>query len=389
MAVTVKTQREEMTLVRPPKRILLLVAALMIAACTGTTASPAGNAGASGVPTKLRVGIIPFQDFYPFQFAEQKGWFDEAGLDVEFVDFQFFPDATEGLAAGAVDLAPQEIGAVLPTVKNFPEIRFAVPVHIFDNGFALMTPPDSDLKTYDAFLLENGGDVAAAEKAAAAQLKGRDIVTTGNTDMELGVYAAAVKVGGLNWGSDIKITDLDPNQGLAAYLSGTGDLYIGGIPQRLRALQEGHQELITGEHLGPGSVPLVGFATTQKIYDEKRDALIRLFSVWNRTSRYAAESPQNTEELGVFIAQKLNEKTGAQMKASDFKTMFNGWQHFPPTVREWKNWYTRISPQERWDLASEFFVDVKKTVAEKPDYAQYILVDKFLNDYEAQFGADK
>jgi ABC-type nitrate/sulfonate/bicarbonate transport system substrate-binding protein len=182
---------------------------------------------------------------------------------------------------------------------------------------------------------------------------------------------------------------MDPNQGLAAYLSGTGDLYIGGIPQRLRSLSEGHDELLTGGHLGPGSVPLVGFATTQEILDEKGDAMLRLFNVWNRTSRYAAESPEKTEELGVFIARLLNEKTGAQMKPSDFKTMFNGWQHFPPTVADWKSWYERISPEERWELASEFFVDVKGTIAEKPDYAVHIVIDQFLDDYEAKYGTDQ
>ena len=373
------------------KKLLTCFLALLVLAAFSSFASGTneGKAPVTGELTKIRMGIIPFQDFYPFEFAKQKGWFAEVGIDAEFLDFQFFPDATEALAAGAIDLAPQEVAALMPVVNKFPNLRLIIPVHVFDNGFAIMIRPDGPFKTYDDLLLQYNGDVKKAEYETARQLQGKTVVTTGNTDMELGVYAASVKVGGLDWKKDIKIIDMDPNQGLAAFLSGTGDAYIGGIPQRLGALKQGMKELITGSHLGPGSVPLVGYATTQEFIDKHYDALLRVLYVWNRTNRYIAENPAQTEEGGFFITQKLNEKTGAHMAPSDFKSMFNNWQHFPPTVAAWQWWYQRIPPKQRWGLASEFFVTVKGTVKQTPDFSTFILFDKFLNDYKAKFGQDK
>ena len=68
--------------------------------------------------------------------------------------------------------------------------------------------------------------------------------------MEQGVAAAATR-GGLDFKRDVKVIYLEPDQGLAAFLNGTGDAYIGGIPQRTRAGKEGMVEMLTGIDLGP------------------------------------------------------------------------------------------------------------------------------------------
>lgn len=365
-------------------------AALALAACSSSTDPEPGNdADPSGAPAgelrDITIGIIPFQDFYPFLFAEEKGWFEEAGINVEFAHFDGFIDSTQALAAGAIDLAPQEVGTIVPVVENYPDVVFTVPVHVFNNGFAIMVREDGDLKGYAELEAELGTE--AALKAAAQQLKGRTVVTTGNTDMELGVYAAAVHVGGLEW-DDVNIVDMEANEGLAAFLSGTGDAYIGGIPQRLRALNEGNVELLTGGQMGPGSVPLVGFAATKDaVADaEQYELFLDVFSVWNRVNTYAGESEANLLELGQFVADELNRTTGAGMVAEDFKTMFNGWQQFPANGAEWNEWYEVFPPQERWDIAKEFFGDVKGVVTNVPPASENVVLDKFIADYIAKHG---
>jgi len=364
-------------------------AALALGACSSTTdpttGSGGGPSGGAGELRDITIGIIPFQDFYPFLFAEEKGWFEEAGINVEFAHFDGFIDSTQALAAGAIDLAPQEVGTIVPLVENYPDVVFTVPVHVFNNGFAIMVPEGGDLKGYAQLESELGAD--AALKAAAQQLDGRTVVTTGNTDMELGVYAAAVHVGGLDW-NDVNVVDMEANEGLAAFLSGTGDAYIGGIPQRLRALNEGNVELLTGGQMGPGSVPLVGFAATKDAVadPEQYELFLDVFSVWNRVNTYAGQSEENLLELGQFVADELNRTTGAGMVAEDFKTMFNGWQQFPANGAEWKEWYEVFPPTERWAIAKEFFGDVKGVVTNVPDASENVVVDKFIDDYIAKYG---
>jgi len=366
--------------------------ALALGACSSSSTPEASNGdGNSGNPAveqrDITIGIIPFQDFYPFLFAEEKGWFDELGINVEFAHFDGFIDSTQALAAGAIDLAPQEVGTIVPVVENYPDVVFTVPVHVFNNGFALMVRDDGEMKSFAELEKEVGPDEAA--KAAAKQLEGRTVVTTGNTDMELGVYAAAVHVGGLSWDS-IDIVDMEANEGLAAFLAGTGDAYIGGIPQRLRALNEGDKELLTGGQMGPGSVPLVGLAATKEAVadPEMYDLFLDVFSVWNRVNTYAGESEENLLELGQFVADELNRTTGAGMAAEDFKTMFNGWQQFPANAAEWQKWYDIFPPQERWDMATEFFSDVKGVVDNVPPASENVILDKFIADYIAKFGDD-
>lgn len=371
---------------------VLAVAALALAGCVGADddapATPGGDTAGQDARS-VRIGIIPFQDFYPLLFAEEKGWFDELGIDVTFEHFDGFADSTQGLAADAVDLAPQEVGTLLASVGNYPEAVFTVPIHVFDNGFAIMIRPGGDMRSYEEILAEVGDEEEALVQTAR-QLEGKTVVTTADSDMEIGVYAAAVTTGGLDW-SDVTIVDMEANEGLAAFLSGTGDAYIGGIPHRLRALSEGYEELLTGGQMGPGSVPLVGLAATRDAIEDPDTYQLYLdvFSVWNRTNRYAAESEEQLLEVGQFVADELNKTTGAQMVAEDFKTMFNGWQRFPATGTEWQEWYAQYSPEERWQTAVEFFVDVKGTVASAPPVADNVVADKFVADYIEAFGADK
>lgn len=372
--------------------LALGVSALALAGCaaTGDDPAPANETGTVGASESrsVRIGIIPFQDFYPFLFAEDKGWFDELGIAVSFEHFDGFADSTQGLAAGAVDLAPQEVGTLLASANNYSDAVFTVPVHVFDNGFAIMIRDDGALLPYEQIFAEVG-DEAKALRQTAAQLRGKTVVTTADSDMEIGVFAA-VATGGLDW-SDVEVIDMEANEGLAAFLSGTGDAYIGGIPHRLRALDEGYLELLTGGQMGPGSVPLVGLAAERTAVEDPATYQLYLdvFSVWNRINRYGAESEEQLLELGQFVADELNKTTGAQMVAEDFKTMFNGWQQFPPTGVAWQESYETYKPSERWETAAEFFVDVKGTVASAPPFEEHVIVDQFVADYIEAFGTDK
>ena len=71
-----------------------------------------------------------------------------------------------------------------------------------------------------------------------------------------------------------KIINLNPDEGLASFLTGQGDAFIGGIPQRTRASKEGMIEMLTGADLGPA--PINGMVTTKKYAQENPDILLKL-----------------------------------------------------------------------------------------------------------------
>lgn len=308
---------------------LALAGSLLAAACGAPAASsdPGASSGpsasgstVSASPTAaavtIRLGISPFQDTMLPIVGEQKGWFKEANLNVELTSLGWDAVMTT-VASGGVDVAINNTTGVVAVANRAPEVIYWYGWNPFTQGSAIMARPDVGLRTLEDF---KAGGMAHADARAAAlkQLSGRTIITTMASDMGKQVRAALESV---DLGEqDVEIIDLDPDQGLAAFLAGEGDAYLGGIPQRQRATKEGMLVLASGPDLAPP--PINGFVTTKTYATANEDALLRLMNVMFRIIRYC---DANTADCGSIITTEINKRTGAQLTVQDFETF---WQKF-------------------------------------------------------------
>ena len=266
----------------------------------------------------VRYGVSPFQDTLLPVLGQEFGWYAEEGLDVEFVILGW-TEVQEALAAGEVDVAINNISSVIATYDAF-QFAYVYGFNIFDAGAALMARPE--FKSVEEFE-EEGMERADAVVAALQQMQGGTVVTTGNTDMGQAVVGSAARVG-LDPDSDITIVDLNPDEGLAAFLSGTGDFYLGGIPQRTRATAEGYKPIVVGADLAPP--PLNGIITTPDYAAENQETLLKLLRVWFRIVNFVEE---DTDEGASIILDILNAQTGANMEVEGFKVFWQGYEHYP------------------------------------------------------------
>ena len=253
----------------------------------------------------------------------------------------------------------------------------------FDNGFALMIRPDGKLKTLTQ-IEKTVTDHSEAVRRTAVQLKGKTVVTTGKTDMEQGV-AAAARRGGLNFSRDIRVIDLNPDEGLAAFLRGEGDAYIGGVPQRTRAGKEGMLEMLTGADLGPP--PINGLVTTKTFARTHEDVLVRLLHVWFRPVK---SIDANMADGASIILDRLNRSSGGQMTLDDFRRLWNNYEHYPaspadvqalildPTGRNyWK---------ARWDDCNVYFYEITRAIPAPVDPGEAFLMQDAQRAYVAKYG---
>src|SRR4051794_24744493 len=89
---------------------LLLVAVLGCACSKTKEPTPAPQPGAAvekektPAPSKtpLRIGYSDWPGFVAWEIALQKGWFKEAGVDVDFIWFEYVP-SMEAYTAGKLD----------------------------------------------------------------------------------------------------------------------------------------------------------------------------------------------------------------------------------------------------------------------------------------------
>lgn len=330
---------------------------------------------------KIRFGISPFPDTMVPMVGKEKGWYQEEGLDVEFVILGW-TEVMEALSAGHIDIALNNISSVISTHEKNPQIVYWYGFNTFDNGHALMIRPDVKMKTLKQ-IKEQVNDHELAIRMTAKQLKGKTVITTSRTDMEQGV-AAAAKRGGLDFAKDIKIIDLNPDEGLAAFLGGQGDAYLGSIPNRVRAGQDGMLEMLTGADLGPP--PLNGIVTTKKFADEHQDALLKVLHVWFKTVQHINT---NFEDGAGIIIKEHNSYAGSKFTIDKFKEIWNVYEHFPSTAKEvhdmilsesgrsyWKN---------RWDDCNDYFFNIIKTIKSPVEASDAFLMrtaqDAYLNKY--------
>lgn len=338
-------------------------------------------------PTKalqtVRFVVPPYQDSLVVTFGKQKGWYKEEGLDVNFV-IVGLDEVQETLASGSADVAwSTTTNTMIASIKN-PNLVYLYPWNTFDKGFALIARPNGPIKSVAEF--EKGGrSHEDAVRLAAAQLRGKTVITTSNTDMEQAV-ASVVTRGGLVFGRDVKIVNLPPDEGLAAFLSGSGDAYMGGIPQRTRAVKEGMTEVILGLDLGPA--PINGLVTTRAYLSAHRDVLLKIMKVWFRTASY---TNNNIDEVGTFISQDLNKRTGAKFTVADFRGAWNGLEHFVDSPS-----YAQrdvLSPSggnywlRRWNDDNRYFFEIVKSIPHTVAPNGIFLADEMQKDYAKTYGA--
>lgn len=332
---------------------------------------------------KIVFGISPFQDTYMPWLGVQKGWYAEEGLDVEFkvLGWTEVQEALSSNASNRIDIGINNITAVVTTHEKNPELIYYYGFNTFDNGFALMIRPDGKLKPLKYFL-DQGQPLIDAVKNCGAQLKGKSVVTTSNTDMEQGVAAFARK-GGLDFMKDVKVINLNPDEGLTSFLTGTGDAFIGGIPQRTKAGKEGMIEMITGTNLGPA--PINGIVTTKRFANENSEVLSKILKVWFKIVTY---TDAHLDEVSAIIAKELNKNAASGFTADDFKKFWNVYEHYPssPEVIQKEildstgsNYWKR-----HWDDCNFYFYDIKRSMPEpvKAEDAFYMIkAQKNLLDY--------
>ncbi|WP_183091682.1 ABC transporter substrate-binding protein [Streptomyces radicis] len=299
-----------------------LPALALVVALSGCGSSDDESASEDGLTT-IDVGISPFQDTYLPIIGQEKGWFEEAGLNVNLRSLAWNA-AMPALISGDVDIAVNNTTGVVSVANADPEVVYAYGWNPFTEGSALMIRPDGGLETIDT-VEDRVGDHDEARTEVIESLAGKTIVTTLSTDMGKQINDALASVG-MDEG-DVTFLDMDPDAGLAAFLSGSGDAYLGGVPQRGRALEEGMEIGLSGPDLA--APPINGAVTTRSFATDEEDALLAFIDVMHRIIRYC---DAETEACATTITDRLNEETAAGLTVEGFAEYWQNIELYAPNA---------------------------------------------------------
>lgn len=352
------------------RRFLLLSAALVLFA--GVLV---GCSSTDGDLVEVSFGLMPYYDYAPWALAENQGFFEEEGLKFKSTMFPVEGNVAPALVNGSIDFGAFSDTPSITLASQFEDLQMLAFYNVF-KGFALMAKKD-EFKTYQEFLTELGDPEQAAIETGK-QLKGKSIVTTSGATFYM-VLEQALRNSGLTM-DDINIIDMEPDAGVSAFISGTGDLYLGGLPQRERLQEEGYPALISGEEIGPGAVILAGIASTKDFVEKNEDIINKVQKVWMKTMDFMANQP---EDAYAFIAKWSNEQSGGNNTAEDVKAFLDDYVVFPKTVDELNDmFYSPASPyywKDRYEYLVEYHEQAGEIKQGSVHLDQLIQAEKFFN----------
>lgn len=302
--------------------------AVLLAGCGGNKGEDSGSKADGTQELKtVRFGLLPYQDWMPWMLADELGYFEEAGIDLEVITFTDDITCAEALQSGDIDIACGNSGSGPLAFSKFPDLRIVGCTCGF-LGYAIMVRPDDvaenggSVKTYDDFYaeeIENGTPEEAVQnavKSACEQLEGKTIVMDRGTSSNLPLNAA-LKAADLTT-EDLEFMDITDVEGALAFLDGTGDFELGGYPQVTSLTEQGCYKLVSGAELGGEAVCLSVEMATADYIEENMDTIVAMREVWYKTiENIYSEDTSYMEKL----AEITGEYTGTEISLEDMQNI--------------------------------------------------------------------
>ncbi|HEV7300879.1 MAG TPA: ABC transporter substrate-binding protein [Tepidisphaeraceae bacterium] len=236
-------------------------------------------AAAPAAAEPLKIGYSDWPGWVAWEVAIQKGFFKEAGVDVEFTWFEYGP-SMEAFAAGKID-------AVTIT-----------------NGDALVTGAGGKPSTLVVLNdYSNGNDrvVGGPNVKSIKDLKGKSVGVELNFVGHL-LLLKGLEANGLS-DTDVKLVNFPTNETPQALASGGVDAIVAWYPISGQALQQvaGSTELFTSRD-APGLI-YDGLYVSRESLASNRDAWKKVVGVWFKTVDFIKDPATRDESVKIMAAR--------------------------------------------------------------------------------------
>jgi ABC-type nitrate/sulfonate/bicarbonate transport system substrate-binding protein len=307
------------------KSISIIVSFLL--AVTGSILMSPNSQAAKDMQT-VKVALSSFQDVCSIYVGIEKGFYKAAGikLDVKRVDW---PGANELGVGGQVDMWTTSDADVVQQNNSGADTTLAFPLFYFGGGGLMFDPKKYDWKTYDE-ISAGSKNIAKNIATALAQLKGKKIgVSSGGG--EYATFVELVSVAGFNM-DEYKIIDLAQEELPPALISGSIDIMIAGIPQRLAVTKVGYKTLMDQRAL-PSTIVHAGFGAKRSWVKKNLVLSKKIQGVIFKTLAYVEKNPN----VAFPIISKCLAVGGTKVDAADLTGVWNVMEFFP----NGKPWYNK------------------------------------------------
>lgn len=323
---------------------IVVLAALILLTLTTATVAQTRTGAVPSTSIEVTVGGVPYFNDAFFLAGEQLGYAREVGLKIRYHVIGAYPEVHQALAGGSLDLAATIPQALVPSAGALTNVVWVMANDMWWGSGVLVRP--GKFKTYEQ-LLKDLRDPEKTLKATVGQLKGKTLI--GNFAGGPGIYVPKLlEYAGLST-NDVKMLNLPPGQGPAAFIRGEGDTFSGTLPDRARVMEEGAEVLIDARDMPFVEAFLYdGWAARKDWLAKNEDTLMRLLAVHFRVADLL-RTPDRDKALDI-MRRWVNKETGATFSLPQARWVFDTISP-EPTAEEVSEWF--YDPKSKYNFDKE------------------------------------
>lgn len=219
----------------------------------------------------LVVGVQPCSFCYPVIYASEKGYFKDAGLDVEYIVFDNGSSMNEGLAAQQLDIGVNGLATIYTVCGGVCDL--IAESEAAGTG-AIYARPDSDI----AKASEIDG-----MKGSKETLEGVTCLGATSTLTQQQAYAYMNKFG-LTAGKDYEFLNMDYSTANQAFIAGEGDIISVDGLNYIDELEKAGMVKICDYAAATGSPYCSGIVSRRDVSQERADDVTLFLKVFYETA---------------------------------------------------------------------------------------------------------
>lgn len=250
------------------------------------------DAEKTGEMEEITISIHPSGHGLPAYVAEQLGYYEEEGVNVETLVYIGAPPQMEAYEAGAWDIGTTGFGgAVLGVAKSSLQI---IGLSI-DDGLlmGLWAREDSDI-------VQAGYNEEAGCYGTADEWKGKEVLYTQGTITDIMLVDALERMG-LTM-DDVVRTNMDSSPAFTAFKSGSGDLVQANASFYFNAEDEGWIPVTTGVSLGIYNPSVI--VASDEMIAEKPEVVEKWLRAYMKGVQWIKDNPEDAAQMFVEFCEE-------------------------------------------------------------------------------------